>query len=286
MVRRLAGVLLVALVTGVGAPAAAPAASPREPDEYGQIRRELRIGSDVLRAALADALPESRRVLDVEAGYLAGQGVLVVVDLGSPWFRVGGRGIDVDPDLTSLEQIPAMVQEILDELNLGLSRHQVEDLKELREIREAQRAVRAEQRALRSQLREKRRTLQRTGDDRAADVLRGEIDALQADFAAAEDEERTLEEDAATVRETVDRPADQAARAAAPAASLDVAVAEAVCGYGATFKSLAAQQRLNVLVRQARVSRYFVFEMAQVRKCQAGGMDAAELLGESLVYES
>lgn len=119
---------LLVTATSLTLPAPAPAASPRAPEDYPQIRRELRIGADVLRAALDDAVPESRRVVDVETGYLAGQGVLVIVDLVSPWLRIDGRSIDIAPEITGLERIPDMVHEILTELNLGLPRHQVEDL--------------------------------------------------------------------------------------------------------------------------------------------------------------
>jgi len=278
---------LVLLTVAAATSGAAPAAGSREPDGYRQIDRELRIGADVLRAALADALPESRQVLEVEAGYLADQGVLVIVEMASPWFRIDGRRYDVDPRITSLEQIPAMVQEILGELELGLAPEQVEDLKELRAIRESQRGVRAEQRALRAQLREKRRALLRAGDTGAADALTHEIEALQAELAAVEEDERALEQDAVTVRDTLETPERRpnGDQNDAPA-NLDDAIAESVCAYGATFKTLSGEQRVNVLVRQAGASRYYVFRMAEVRKCQEGDVTPEALLAESFVYES
>jgi hypothetical protein len=266
-------------------PAAATAASARTPEDYAKIRRELRIGADVLRAALANAIPQSQRVVNVEAGYLAGQGVLVIVDLANPWFRFDHRSIDIDPEITRLEHIPDMVHDILADLNLGLSRHQVEDLKELREIRDAQRGVRAEQRALRSKLRELRRQLQRTGNAAEVDRLHTHIATLEADLAAAEDEERTLDQDAVIVRDTLDPPSPSAGDGADAPASLDLAVAESVCSYGATFGSLSAGQHLNVLVRRAQVSRYYVFEMEQVRACRDGGLTPEGLLEAGFGYE-
>jgi Spy/CpxP family protein refolding chaperone len=275
----------VLLNAATAAPSAATAASARTPEDFAAIRREMRIGADVLRAALANALPESRRVVKVEAGYLAEQGVLVIVDLASPWFRFDPRSIDIDSEFTHLEHMPDMVQDILGELNLGLSRHQVADLKELREIRDAQRGVRAEQRALRRELRELRRQLQRAGSAAEADALHTRIETLETELAAAEDEERTLDQDAVVVRDTLDAPSPRAGDAAAAPARLDLAVAESVCSYGATFRSLSAGQHLNVLVRQAQVSRYYVFEMKQVRACRDGGLTPEEMLEAGFGYE-
>lgn len=278
--RAAASVLCAMLAAATMAPGVA---AGRVPDANEEIRRELRIGADVLRAALAEALPESRRVLDVDAGFLADQGVLVLVDVASPWFRLNPRGVDRDSEITSLEQIPDMVQEILSDLNIGLSRHQTEELTELRDIRDRQRAVRAEQRALRADIRGKRRQLL-DADESTAAALEAQIDALEKDLAAADEDERILNADAAAARERLMVP-PQAEGTAQPAVDLDQAVAGSVCAYGATFKSLDGGQRLNVLVRQPRESRYYVFQMARVRACQAGEITAEELLAESFAYD-
>lgn len=259
-------------------------AAGRTPEADPELRRELRIGGDVLRAALTDMLPEPRRVVAVDAGYLAGQGVLVVVDLASSWLHPQITRPEMDPHITRLEQIPDMVHDILEDLNLGLSRHQRQDLHELREIRDAQRAVRAEQRALRGELRARRRALLDAGNERAAQLQR-EIDTLNASLAAAEAEERSLVEDAGAVRHTLESPDPDAAVGSMPA-DMDLAVAESVCGYGATFSSLAADEHLNVLIRQGDVSHYYVFPMAMVRACQAGGLSPEALLEKGHSYRS
>src|SRR5690606_25210915 len=168
------GALLVAMAwTGIALAAQPPAGEPPAGDD-GQLRRELRIGADVFRSALSENLANDRRVVEVEAGYLAGQGVLVLVELTRPWLL---RPDGVNPEIAHLEQIPEMVQDILSELRLGLNPRQAEDLQELRAIRDAQREVRAEQRELRARIREKRRELLRA-DAAAAESLRREIEEL------------------------------------------------------------------------------------------------------------
>lgn len=270
--------LLAAAATG-SAPlhAAAP--------DFEQIRRDLRIGADVMRSSLLEVMPESRQVVELEAGYLEGQGVLVIVELAGPWLRLDGRRIELREELTSLEQIPEMLQEILTEVDLGLPREQVATLEELREIRDIGRAVRAEQRALRAEIRAKRRELQRTGDSDAAETLAAEIEALRQNLAAAQAEEHALEDDAALARRDLDTLGPDG-EPGAESGDLDRAVAEAVCGYGATFKFLGEDQYLNVLVRQAGRSRYYAFTMSRVRACKTGKIGAQTLLEGSFAYRS
>lgn len=285
-----AGLALAALpqsATGAatGAAAGAAEATPSNPPGgHTTLRRELRIGADVMRAALTDLLPESRRVAEVEAGYLAGQGALVIVDLASPWFGLDNRRLDTNAGIAGLEDIPDMVHDILRELNLGLSSRQVEELDELRDIRETTRSVRAEQRSLRAELRARRRALLQA-DGAQAEALEREIDTLQASLAAAEEEERALERDAGSIRDTLQRAEPEVSATGEMPSDLDLAVAEAVCSYGATFKSLARDAYLNVLVRRHEGSRYYVFRMAPVRDCQAAGLTAEALLEASPVYD-
>lgn len=270
--------LLQAIAAGS---AFAAADGPRLPDQPDGIARELRVGADVFRAALTDAMPEERRVLDVEAGFLAHQGVLVTAEVADPWFH--GRAIDIGRDITSLEQIPEMVQEILSDMNLGLTTHQAEELKELREIRDAQRRVRAQQRELRAERREKRRALLRRENESASDTLRRQIDELDQQLAALQGEERALEADVRAARSEIGEGSTPPGDATAQA-RLDQAVAEAACNYGATFRSLPADQYLNLVVRQPGSSRYYVFRMGEVRRCQVGELTAEQLLAESFAY--
>lgn len=273
-------------VCSAGAPVSASGASDKptdtQPAGYADMVRELRIGGDVLRSALADALPEDLRLVDVEAGYLADQGVLVIVDLARPWYRLDGTELEVDPEVLDLEHMPQMVQDILAELDVGLSRRQVGELAELRDIRDAQRSVRAEQRDLRARLRELGRDRLRS-EGAAVVRLDTQIADLQARLAAAAAQQRRLEDDAGSVRRAFEAPlAGNGTQNAA--ADLDMAVAQTICGYGATFQSLEDGQRLNVVVRRGETSRYYVFAMAQVRGCREGAIDAAALVAASLRY--
>ena len=219
-------------------------------------------------------------MVGVEAGYLAAQGVLVIVDLASPWYRLDARDVDLAPELSSLEQIPDMVHEILAEMNLGLSRGEVAELQALRSIRDQQQALRAEQRALRARLRELRRERLRAPPDRAQSLSR-QIDALDSELAAADARERALAAEAGSLRVDIDgQPA--AAPAAVDRQTLDAAVAGVVCRHGAGVELRDDPGRFNVVVRQADSTRYYVFPLDRVRACAD---DPAALLEDGLRYD-
>jgi hypothetical protein len=277
---RIRTLLLTALLwPGIGTAADPPVSTPAP---AATITAELEQASEFLRTALDDALAPGLTVVDVETGYLAGQGVLVIADLARPWYRLDGGAIDIDADITSLEQIPDLVHDVLRELDLGLSRHQVEDLQALRGLRDAQQAVRAERRALRGELRELRR--QRMAAEAAgATAELAELDrqlmALEAQLETAAERERSLEREAARQRGAT-TPAQPPVAPPAPA-KLDRAVSRAVCDNVIGFSAVAGDEHLNVVVRQADTSRYYVFALQRVRACQSGDIAAAELLAQS-----
>jgi len=269
-----------AATTATDTPGAAPVPDPA-------LAGELERGRAALRRALDDALPQGLTVVEVETGYLTGQGVLVIADLARPWYRRHGGGLDIDAEITSLEQIPDMVHEILRELDLGLSRHQVDDLNTLRGLRDEQQTVRAERRALRAELRELRRErMSAAADGTAAEVaaLDRQLTALEARLEAAAERERALEREA-------DRKRDKVAAAPAapptpppPPAALDQAVARVVCATDLDFTAAAAGEHLNVVMRQPDTSRYYVFGLERVRACQRGDIEAQALLAGSVRY--
>lgn len=273
----------VALVWGGLLPAGAAAAGDRALQGYDELSRQLRAGGDRFRAGLEDALPDGVRVVGVEAGYLAGQGVLVIVDLASPWYRLDGGDIDLAPELSSLEQIPDMVHEILTEMNLGLSRGEVAELQALRRIGDEQRALRAEQRALRARLRELGRERLRAPPQQA-EALSRELDALESELAAAQARERALAAEAEAVRAAIDEP-PAGAPAAVDRPALDAAVAGVVCRNGADFETGDPGGRINVVVRRGDSTRYYVFPLDRVQACADGAADPALLLEESLRYD-
>jgi len=199
--------LLVALWAACGgATAADTTGTPPGPEPA--LAEQLQRSRILLHRALDDALPQGLSVVEVETGYLAGQGLLVIADLVS-WYRRQGGALDLDDGITRLEQIPDMVHDILRELDLGLSRHQVDDLQALRGLRDEQQAVRAERRALRGELRElRRRRTAADADGAAAEVARldGELTALEARLEAAAERERRLEREAERKRGAVAAP--------------------------------------------------------------------------------
>lgn len=272
------GLLAAAALLAAGA-----AAADRAPPGYEDLGSQLRAGGEAIRAALAEALPEDVRVVEVEAGYLAGQGLLVIADLANPWYRLDGPEVELAPDLSSLERIPDMVHEILAELNLGLSRREADELNALRGLRDAERAVRGEQRALRGRLRELGRERLRAGPDRAEPLTR-EIEAVEAELAAADAREQALAAEADGLRAAVDAPPARP-QGTLDRQRLDSAVAGAVCTQAARFELPGDETRISVVVRRADATRYYVFELERVRACADGTVDAALLLEDSLRYD-
>lgn len=268
-----------ALVGGAAASAPAQAPGDHTPAGYEGIAQELRLGREALRSTLEDTLPEGVTLVELETGYLAAQGLLVIADLARPWYRRGT--LDLDADLSGLEEIPDMVHEILRELDLGLSRQQVDELEELRGLRDAERAARAEQRAIRGQLRElgRRRLLAEGAEAR---TLEGEIDTLEAELADAAARERDLEHRAE--RRVSERPPGGTATPAPPPAAVDRAVAEALCRHGGAFGFAGDDEYANVVVRNGQESRYYVFTMTRVRACGTGDIEPQTLLERSLHY--
>jgi hypothetical protein len=285
MIARSAALLAASLALPLTDAAAGAATAPhRAPDDYPQIRRELTAGAAVVQAALADALPEELRVSDVEAVYLAGQGVLLPVELRRPWFHRSDGELHLD-GIDSLEQLPDLVRDLLEQLDRALAtpfetQPGVDPGAGAEEVRDRLDAVRTEQRALRAALTARRRALL-DADAARARVLREEIGALEEQLAAATREERTLERRLARL----DPAGDPEGDAPRLPAELDRSVATAVCSYGAGFDSVDGAEHLDVLVRLGDTRRVYVFELTAVRRCQAGGIDTDMLLQESRRYD-
>lgn len=268
---------MLSAAAGPGAGAAQPATA----DDYAGINRELESAARDFEAALTDQLGPRRRVVDAAAGYLAGQGVLLSVDLADTWFRAGSGDTPIGDELTHLDRIPDMVHDILTELDLGLSRHQVQDLDALREVRDAQKVERAAQRALRRKLREARLALQRGSGSEGEEAVRDRIDDLRAELEASEKREQTLSREAAERRTSLDAPRPPDAPPMEPGA-LDRAVSEALCR--TAFGAVPDGQHVNVVVRQADQVRYSVFTLADVRRCRRGDASPGDLLELGVRY--
>ena len=122
--------------------------------------RELRIAEGVFRSAMTNSVPDRLRVTNVEAQFLARQGVLVSMKVFIPWIDVDEftrRSIDIGNEVESLRDIPELIREIFSELDLLSSPMDSGEYEYLRELRTQQRSLRREQGDVRSELRRMRR---------------------------------------------------------------------------------------------------------------------------------
>ncbi|MEZ5557354.1 MAG: hypothetical protein R3E86_02230 [Pseudomonadales bacterium] len=268
----------------------AATAAARTPDDLDSISKELRIGADVFRSALTAALPAGTRLARVEADYLAHQGALLTLDLATPWLSLDADDnarIDARVGLDSLDQLPDMVQDVLAELQIDIAPYAPEDLAELRQLRGSQRDLRAEARDVRARRRAAERELARLEahdqEPERRDALRAEIEVLDKDLAAIDGEYEALDADITRVYAAAG--GSDRSDAGAADQQLSEAIGEAVCSYGATFRSLGSQQYLTVLVRRPEHKRVFVFKMEHVNDCRRGDGDAARLLERSDQYD-
>jgi hypothetical protein len=100
--------------------------------------RELRIAEGVFRSAMTNSVPDRLRVTNVEAQFLARQGVLVSMKVFIPWIDVDEftrRSIDIGNEVESLRDIPELIHEIFSELNLLTSPMDSGEYEYLRELR-------------------------------------------------------------------------------------------------------------------------------------------------------
>ena len=275
--------LSVVLATSVGA---------RTPDDLPQIQRETRIVEEVLQSALREEFRRELRVTRVEAEYLAPQGVLVAITLNTPWLQIDERGetsFQFHGDI-SLPEIPAMVTNILEDLQIRVAPYEPEALEELRELREEQRALRMEGREQRSELRAKRRALVRTDDRDDKRDLEQDIERIEEQLALIDRQYDGLSEEIerqyAHLREQppAPKPAPKPARTDQPL-NVDMIMAQAVCDYAGTLKSLDSDQYLTLAIRKGHHSRYLAFQLGDINQCSRGNLSAERLLRDAYQYE-
>ena len=268
-------------------------ADAREIADIQDIKRETRIMSDVMRSALRDQLTRDVRVTSISAEYLARQGVHVAVTLNTPWLKIDDRGeptFDFHGDVTVVE-IPEMVSNILNDLQIHIPPYEPEALEDLKALREEQRELRRDSRDLRSTLRERRRELVRTDDEDDEEEIKRKIESLEKQLETVEVQynELTSEIDA-TYEELKTPPAPpthQNVRDDRPeSVDIPLVIAQTACDYGATLKSLKSDEFLNISVRRGKATEYFVFEMEHVRQCSRDNMRVDRLLDLAYTYEN
>ena len=266
------------------------------PSHLDPLKREMRIVEEVIDAALREV--PGVRVGAVEADYLAGQGVLLSLSLRTPWLGParpgpthGKRVVRIIRDHDVAVPVPTMVHEILNDLELDLDvpmlAHRSLDLSALHELRVEQRALRSQQRKVRQRIWGTRLEVAGgEGEEDAADT----VAALEAELERLEVEEDALEARIDTEYEKLASGPDaaevevSATAEATPAADFDTALAQAVCDYGATLKSLPRDEHLSVRVRARDGDTFHVFEFDDVVECQRGAVTPVELLGKGVSY--
>lgn len=265
--------------------------SARVPDDLEQIQRETRIVQEVLQSALRQELRGELRVTRVEAEYLAQQGVFIEVTLNTPWLKIDDRGeptFQFHGDI-SIPEIPAMVTNILQDLQINVAPYEPEALEELRELRDEQRELRMEGREHRAELRAKRRELVREQDEDDRQELQQEITQIEKQLELIDQQYDALtleiEQHYAQLRaKPVPPPAPQVATAATPP-DVDTVLSQAVCDYGSTLKALHSEDYITLAVRKGRNSRYLAYRMDHIKECSRGNIKAERLLQLAYQYE-
>lgn len=263
------------------------------PSHLDPLKREMRIVEEVIDAALREV--PGVRVGAVEADYLAGQGVLLSLSLRTPWLGPthGKRVVRIIRDHDMAVPVPTMVHEILNDLELDLDvpilAQRSLDLSALHELRDEQRALRGQQRKVRQRIWGTR--LEVAGGEGEEDAAET-VAALEAELERLEVEEDALEaridaeyQKLASGRDAAEAEVSATAEAT-PAADFDTELAQAVCDYGATLKSLPRDEHLSVRVRERDGDTFHVFEFDDVVECQRGAMTPDDLLGKGVSYSS
>ena len=279
---RALGVIFVAFLAGSALPTAS-----KEPARFDDLQREMAIMQDVLDSTLRVTLRGELRVTGIEVDYLANQGVVISLEASRPLIGSTPEFHDAQ-GLEVLAQIPTMVEQILQDVEIYVEPYDPEDLQELRSLRDDQRRLRTEQRAVRSKLRDlRRRTARAEGSE--AEELERRIESSEEELADLDSEYDSLDDD---IDRAYDRIKDLRTRHQDRVVShenesrdiLTDALVGAVCDYGTTLKSLPNDEHINVVVRQRRGNSYLVFRRSDVVACQREAISVADLKERSFSY--
>ena len=259
----------------------------REVEQLEQINRDMDVIENIFTSVMREAAKDRVRIRNVRSDYLAGQGVLVTMDVSASWIYVNrfNNDISIDADIRSLSEIPEMVQDILAELRIAITPYEPEELEELRELRTLQREARTQRRKVARSLYEQRRQLVRTTDADDQEAIQERIDELKDELEVLSGQEavidNSIDEQHERLRELSRRYKDRQLEATT---NLAETVAEAVCAYGSTFSFLSPDQFVTVALNKANEIEYFTFRMDNVRTCQRGDINDETLLARAYVY--
>ncbi|MEM9620192.1 MAG: hypothetical protein AAF993_00990 [Pseudomonadota bacterium] len=260
------------------------------PEQLAEIQREARIVADVMVSALRREVGEQLRITAVEPQFLVDQGVLMTVSMNTPWLSLQHGG---DPSQMarriSIPEIPAMVENILNDLHISMAPYETEALEELRELRDEQRDLRSEQRKIRSDIRKLRRDSVREDKPDKQREMGQDIAALEAELSESElqyDElSRRINSQYERLRNYHDHDTPGYTNSG-PQVDMAQLIARSVCDYGANLKTLENRHYLTVALERDRAAELFAFRMVDIRRCSSGDLSAEELLAESFQYEN
>ena len=264
-------------------------ATAKTPNNLEAIQRESRIVADVMNSALRDELREGMRVTEVESHYLVRQGVLVSVNVNAPWISINKQGdasFEFDGTI-SIPEIPSMVENILEDLQINVAPYEPETLEELRDLRDEQRELRLEQRKIRANLRSTRRSLVRAEDNDSRQELNEDIAQLEIDLAEVDTQYEALSAEIDSQYQRLRDYRDGFTPPKPPAApDLDGLVARTACDYGATLKTLRGSEYLTIAIKRGEANQYYAFLMEHINACSRRDMKPERLLELAYLYQS
>ena len=262
--------------------------SAKTPNNLADIQREARIVADVIKSALRDEVREGMRVTSVESEYLARQGVLVSIDVHAPWITINEQGdasFEFDGTI-SIPEIPSMVENILQDLQINIAPYEPETLDELRDLRDEQRELRLEQRKIRADLRATRRALVRSDDADERSELSEDIKRREAELVEVDAQYNSL---SAEIDEQYQRLRDYRDGFTPPKPpappNMDNLIARTACDYGATLKSLRSDEYLTIAIRRGEADQYYAFRMEDVKICSRRDIGPERLLERGYLYQ-
>ena len=155
--------MLCAVVTPFGT----PPVDAREVDDLAVLQRKVAVAEEAISSSMRRTLRDTLRVSNVESGYLARRGVLIFMDVSASWVSVKRRNSDlqISADLDSLADIPEMVQDIIEQLDITIAPYAPEELEALGELRNEQRELRDQRRDIYADLRHDRRAMVRAREE-------------------------------------------------------------------------------------------------------------------------
>ena len=252
----------------------------RTPDNLEDVQREARIVADVVKSSLRNELRDQVRVTSVQAEYLPRQGVLVSVRTNAPWLTIhdGETPIEFNGNI-ALNEIPALVENILADLQIDVHSYEPEAVGELRALREEQRDLRRQQFDVRAKLRSQRRELVRAEDRKDREDAEEEIAELERELAGLSAQYDALAQD---IEEQYDALKEyRGGPSPEPRQPFDdnwaQLMAVQACDYGGTLKSLNSENYLTFAVRGSERTQYFSYKMDHVYSCGRGDMRSERL---------